>query len=204
MRIVVTDQSNGTNHIFDIDPTDTINQLKAKLSSKTGYLINSFKIHFKGVALDDFSNFRQNQINENDTVTCVGGTKKPQPNQQQPAYGQPAHANPFGSFPPNQNQQRAAQMGKYQQEAVELRKYYETRSSDLNMLLERDPELAQAILSDDIQDTVDMIAHRHQQQYQAKLKKIQEDQRLDSDPFNPEYQKQIEERIRKERLDKHL
>ena len=45
-------------------------------------------------------------------------------------------------------------------EAQQLRKHYETNTSELNMLLERDPELAQAILSDDIQDTVNMVVAR--------------------------------------------
>jgi hypothetical protein len=48
------------------------------------------------------------------------------------------------------------------QEAITLQERYKNNSSELNMLFERDPEMAQAVLNDDVQVTIEFIRKRKQ------------------------------------------
>lgn len=148
MKIKVQDDS-GRVYDLNVDPTDNMFQLKAKVSSQMGggISVHALKVAFNGKDLEDFSNFIQNQVKEGDTMQVKGGRPAQQPAQ-----------NIGGQRPANNNHSnfQAQALG----EAQQLRKHYETNTSELNMLLEGDPELAQAILSDDVQDTVNMVVAR--------------------------------------------
>ena len=205
IRVTVLDQATGANHSFDIDATDTIRQLKVKLASRTGVPAASQVLRFQDKNLEDYSNFRQNSISTGSSLTLVRAAAQPQPQarpQQQAGFGY-QQTPQYGGFNPMQNQQSYEAMfrTKYQQEAVKLRSHYAANPSELNMLLERDPVLAEAILNDDINVTIQMIAERHTEAKKKQMEEIMEEQRLEADPFNPEYQKKIEERIKKKRLD---
>lgn len=200
MKIKVVDQT-GKTYEIDIDPTDNIFQLKAKVSSKMGGVsVHSLKASFNGKELEDFSNLIQNQIKEGDTVYIKGANPPPQaqPQQQQ---------NPFAAFGGNAGFQAPAHSNVQAQalgEAQKLRDHYAANTSELNMLLERDPELAQAILSDDVNDTVNMIIHRRQKARQEQMRRAREEMQLDSDPWNVDKQREIEKRIHEERHNKNL
>lgn len=203
IRLVVLDQATGANHNFDIDATDTIRQLKVKVANRTGLGVANVTLKYKGKDLDDYTNFRQNAINNGDQLTLIKTGAQPPNRPQQPA-GMGSQQMPQYGFNPMQNQQtlEAAFRVRYQQEAVKLRSHYASNPSELNMLLERDPVLAESILSDDINVTIEMVAQRHAEQRKKQIEEIKESQMLDSDPFNPENQKKIEEMIKKQRLDK--
>lgn len=203
IRVIVLDQATGANHNFDIDATDTIRQLKVKVANRIGLGVANVTLKYKGKDLDDSTNFRQNAINNGDQLTLVKSGAQPPNRPQQPA-GMGFQQTPQYGFNPMQNQQtlEAAFRVRYQQEAVKLRTQYASNPSELNMLLERDPVLAESILSDDINVTIEMVAQRHAEQRKKQMEEMRESQMLDSDPFNPEHQRKIEEKIKKERLDK--
>lgn len=74
----------------------------------------------------------------------------------------------------------------------------------LASLLNTDPELAQAICSDSIDDTINFIATRIAAGRERKRKEQEEIRRLEADPFDPEAQKKIEEIIKRQRMDEQL
>lgn len=69
MKIKVQDDS-GRVYDLNVDPTDNMFQLKAKVSSQMGggISVHALKVAFNGKDLEDFSNFIQNQVKEGDTM----------------------------------------------------------------------------------------------------------------------------------------
>lgn len=203
MKIKVADQS-GQVYPIDIDPTDNIFQLKAKVSrNMPGTHVHSLKISFNGKDLEDFSNLIQNQVKEGDTLNVRGNVAAAPVQQPQ----QQAQQNPFAAFGGGARAQGPAHSNVQAQalgEAQKLRQHYEQNPGELHMLLERDQELAQSILSDDINDTVNMIIHRRQKARQEQMRRAHEEMQLDADPWDVEKQKKIEQRIHEERHNKNL
>ena len=197
---LVTPNGDITNLTFD--KTNTIGQLYANVARKLNLRNNSFIIIFNTNPLkNQFQNLVQAGIKNGDIIQIQAlGGGQPQQNQQQPnfaaAFNSGAGRNNGGGV--NNNALRL------RQEAEGLRTRYLNNQSELNMLLERDPEMAQAILSDDIQDTMNFIVERKQKIQRQKMRKIQEDQRLNNDPFNIEAQREIEKRIKNERMNQQL
>lgn len=161
MKIKVTDEANQT-YEFDIDKTDNFFMLKSKLAVKMGGVgVNSLKLYFNGQELQDFNNFVQSKVEEGSTLQVKGGAKPARPQQQAQSQG----ANPFAAFNQNPALGGGGQNNAYLrtaavQEANKLRAHFAANSSELNMLLEQDPELAQAILSDDPNATVEFLLER--------------------------------------------
>lgn len=189
MKINLTDES-GRSYTIEIDPTDTVMLLKAKTASLMHSNSNAIKLFFKGTELPNFNNLIQSQVKEGDQVHIIGGLAQMQQAPQQPRHQQ---------VQPHNNYQEMQIKQALMNEALQLRAFYSNSTSELNMLLERDPLLAQAILSDDINDTVHIIYTRKKKLKEEERRRQLEDMKLNSDPFNVEAQKEIEKRIELER-----
>lgn len=158
MKIQVADAA-GKVYNLEIDPTDTIFMLKGKVSRQAGNpSVHGIKIFWQGKELDHFSNFIQNQIQEGSILQCQLPAAAPQP---QPV----ASANFFGGnqrpmVQPQLTPQNFANDPNLMQQALQLKEQFVNDSNRLNQLLEQDPELAQALLSDNIQDAMIIIGTR--------------------------------------------
>lgn len=160
MKLQVADQS-GKVYSIDIDPTDNILFLKGKVGRQAGVSkVQEIKILFNGKELDNFSNLIQNQIKEGSVLNAQlpQAVPQPQPINQQNFFGGRAPAGPTGQMAPGP--QNYANDPGLMQKAMELREYFINDTARLNQLLEQDPELAQALLSDNIQDSMIIIGQR--------------------------------------------
>lgn len=177
MKITVSDQA-GRQFPIEIDRTDNIFQLKGKVARVAGGgNVHQMKILFNGKELDNFSNFVQNQIDEGATLTVQfpsTGVQNSAPIQQQQRAADPFAAFGGGARPQQparapQQPTRAPQqtMGmnfmknpSLVQHVTQLRDSIVNDSGKLSNLLEKDPELAQALLSDSIEDSVQLVGTR--------------------------------------------
>jgi Ubiquitin family len=170
MKITVSDQT-GRQFPIEIDRTDNIFQLKGKVARVSGGgNVHQMKILFNGKELDNFSNFVQNQIDEGATLTVQfpsTGVQNSAPIQQQQRAADPFAA--FGGGPRQQQPARAPQQATGMnfmknpalvQHVTQLRDSIVNDSGKLSNLLEKDPELAQALLSDSIEDSVQLVGTR--------------------------------------------
>lgn len=171
MKITVTDQS-GKQFTIDMDPTDNIFQLKGKVARQAGGgNVHQMKIFFNGKELDNFSNFIQNQIKEGDRLN----SQIQAPVNQSPAPVQQHRASdPFAAFGggnmqqapmqqvPVPQQQRLNFMSNpvFVQQVSQMRENIINNSTKLSSLLEKDPELAQAFLSEELEDSVQFLGMR--------------------------------------------
>jgi len=89
-------------------------------------------------------------------------------------------------------------------EAVELKTFYQSNPYELDQLLENDPELGQALLCDDENFLMQHLTKKKVKQMENKMKEQQNINRLESDQFNADYQKEIEKRIAEERHNKEI
>lgn len=177
---------------LSFDPTNNLVQLRASISATFKIQHNTFDVVFNGKVLtDDFLNLIQLKIGSGDLLSLsprMGSQTHPV---------QPQRQSNFGSDMVNQQ-------AYLMQEAQALRNKFLSNEAELNMLLERDPQMAEAILSEDIQETVAFIIERKRQIAAQKQQKVMEDMALNANPFDVEAQKKIEERIRLERHNKDM
>jgi DNA damage-inducible protein 1 len=201
-------EASGVEHHVAIDRTDTVMQLKVKIAGKVSQNHKNIKLLFNGTELGDFQNFVQAGIKEGDVVNLV----LPHANLASQTHGGGV-SNPFAAFGAMGGQQmmqqshqnrQAGEYARLRSQAEALRNEYLNDSNKLAGLLNNDPELAQAICSDSIEDTVNFIAIRVAGSRERKRKELEEIRRLESDPFNPEAQKKIEEIIKQQRMDEQL
>lgn len=166
MKISVKDQSGRVFNI-EIDPTDNIFVLKGKVSRVAGGgNVHQTKIFFNGKELDNFSNMIQNEIKEGAQLTVTLPNTAPQQAPQQ-THHQPQQ-NPFSAFGGFNANAGAKQMNQPNfmsnpnlvSQAVQLKEAFVNDPAKLNSLLEKDPELAQALLSDSIEEAVQVIGVR--------------------------------------------
>lgn len=169
---------------IQFDPTNNLHQLRNAVAGQLKINKDSFTMLHNGKALtQNFMNMIQLKIANGDIVQVQ----------------QKVAPNIASSM-----QQAFQPQSRLRQEAEVLRSKYLNNQAELNMLLERDPEMAEAVLSEDVQDTVNFIVQRKRKIQADKMKKMQEEQKLMADPFDVNAQREIEKRIKLERMNKEL
>ena len=136
----------------------------------------------------------------NSFFNALGGGAPAQPQMQQ--FGAPQA--PFGGFPPQADPFAAAAEAQLRQEAINTRNYFLANESELQKILHQDPELAQAILGEDMLLLEEIIRVRTEKRKQQKLAEMQRLQRLAENPLDIEAQKQIEEMVHNENVKENL
>ncbi|MBA0625495.1 hypothetical protein Godav_010685, partial [Gossypium davidsonii] len=76
-------------------------------------------------------------------------------------------------------------------------------SNVIGQIFQADPELAQAILGDDLNKLQDILRARHQQRSELRRKELEELALLEADPFDVEAQKKIEAAIQQKGIDEN-
>lgn len=85
-----------------------------------------------------------------------------------------------------------------------MKRYFTNNPYELNNILESNPMLGSAILSDDNTELIEILTKKKQEEMSKRQQDFQNNMKLNSDGFNVEYQKQIEKKINEERLDKEM
>lgn len=93
------------------------------------------------------------------------------------------------------------QSGVVRQQLMALRERLRSDPYVMSSMRENNPQLAEAVMSDDL----DRFAHLLQAQVQAQRHREAEERQLAAaDPFDPDVQRRIEERIRQERINENM
>lgn len=165
---------------LDVDPEETVENLKALLEVETQVPLQQQKLLFNRKEMRDADKLSSLGANDGDLVTME---RVSQSSTSTNALG----VNPDGS-------------------AVNPTAFQQHLRNDSNLiaqLFQNDPELAQVILGNDINKLQEILRLRHKQRTEVLRKKNEEMALLYADPFDVEAQKKIEEAIRQKSIDEN-
>ncbi|XP_006647034.1 protein DNA-DAMAGE INDUCIBLE 1 [Oryza brachyantha] len=165
----------------DVDPDESVENLKALLEVETSVPLRQQQLHFNGSEIQNSDKLSTVGVQDGDLVMMVKVTSNERPSQD--VIG----LNPDGSAVNPQA----------------FRQHIRSDSQLMAQLLQNDPGLAQAILADDINELQNNLRSRHQQRLQLKRKQEEELALMYADPFDVEAQKKIEAAIRQKGIDEN-
>ncbi|KAL6630026.1 hypothetical protein ACP70R_029791 [Stipagrostis hirtigluma subsp. patula] len=164
---------------LDVDPDESVENLKALLEVETRVPLQRQQLHFNGKEMQNSEKLSAVGVQDGDLVMMFpSGDRAPQ---------DVMKINPDGS---------AANPQAFQQ-------HIRGDSQLMAQLLQSDPPLAQAILGDDINELQNILRSRHQHRMELKRKQEEELALMYADPFDVEAQKKIEAAIRQKGIDEN-
>ncbi|GJM90525.1 hypothetical protein PR202_ga06812 [Eleusine coracana subsp. coracana] len=160
---------------LDVDPDESVENLKALLEVETNVPLQQQQLHFNGKEMQNAEKLSAIGVRDGDLVTMVPLEDSPQ---------DIMRVNRDGS-------------------AVNPQAFLQRVRGDSQLmaqLLQNDPSLAQAILGDDINELQNILRTRHQQRTRKQEEELA---LLYADPFDVEAQKKIEAAIRQKGIDEN-
>jgi DNA damage-inducible protein 1 len=157
---------------LDVDPDESVENLKALLEVETRVPLRQQQLHFNGKEMQNSEKLSTIGVQDGDLVMMLPSNER--------ASQDVVKLNPDGTAPNPQAFQQ----------------HVRGDSQLMAQLLQNDPQLAQAILGDDINELQNILRSRHQQRMELKRKQEEELALLYADPFDVEAQKKIEAAIR--------
>jgi DNA damage-inducible protein 1 len=88
--------------------------------------------------------------------------------------------------------------------ALQLKQELQNNPAMLQQLVNQDPKLADAVLSDDLNQLTALVTEREKIRRGRESEQFRKIQQLNSDPFNPYYKKKIAEAIRQEQVNENM
>jgi DNA damage-inducible protein 1 len=165
---------------LDVDPDESVENLKALLEVETRVPLQQQVLHFNGREMtNNAEKLSAIGVHDGDLVMMVASSNRTSEDFMR--------VNPDGS---------AVNPQAFQQ-------HIRGNSQLMAQLLQNDPSLAQAILGDDITELQNILRSHHQQRLQHKRKQEEELALLYADPFDVEAQKKIEAAIRQKGIDEN-
>ncbi|KAJ1278386.1 hypothetical protein BS78_04G075500 [Paspalum vaginatum] len=164
---------------LDVDPDESVENLKALLEVETRVPLQRQQLHFNGKEMQNAEKLSDVGVQDGDLVMMVPSSDR--------ASQDVIKLNPDGS---------AMNPQAFQQ-------HIRSDSQLMAQLLQNDPQLAQAILGDDINELQNILRSRHQQRMEHKRKQEEELALLYADPFDVEAQRKIEAAIRQKGIDEN-
>lgn len=164
---------------LDVDPDESVENLKALLEVETRVPLQQQQLHFNGKEMQNAEKLSTVGVQDGDLVMMVPSSDR--------ASQDVINLNPDGS---------AANPQAFQQ-------HIRGNSQLMAQLLQNDPQLAQAILGDDISELQNILRSRHQQRMEMKRKQEDELALMYADPFDVEAQRKIEAAIRQKGIDEN-
>uniref|UniRef100_A0A8R7URT8 Ubiquitin-like domain-containing protein n=1 Tax=Triticum urartu TaxID=4572 RepID=A0A8R7URT8_TRIUA len=164
---------------LDVDPDESVENLKALLEVETQVPLQQQLLHFNGKEMNNAEKLSAIGVHDGDLVMMVASNNR--------TSQDIMRLNPDGS---------AVNPQAFQQ-------HIRGDSQLMAQLLQNDPSLAQAILGDDITELQNILRSHHQQRLQLKHKQEEELALLYADPFDVEAQKKIEAAIRQKGIDEN-
>jgi len=164
---------------LDVDPDESVENLKALLEVETRVPLRQQQLHFNGKEMQNSDKLSSIGVHDGDLVMMLPSNER--------ASQDVLKLNPDGT---------AANPQAFQQ-------HVRGDSQLMAQLLQSDPQLAQAILGDNINELQNILRSRHLQKMDLKRKQEEELALLYADPFDVEAQKKIEAAIRQKGIDEN-
>lgn len=165
---------------LDVDPQETVENVKALLEVETSVPLQQQQLLYNGKEMRNSEKLSALGVKDEDLVMMVSNTSSG------------ASTNDLG-FKPDGS-------------AVNPEAFQEQIRRDSNtmaQLFQTDPELAQAIVGNDLNTLQDLLRQRHQQRSELQRQRDEELALLYADPFDVEAQKKIEAAIHQRGIDEN-
>ncbi|KAK8591681.1 hypothetical protein V6N13_031717 [Hibiscus sabdariffa] len=165
---------------LDVDPHESVENLKALLEVETMVPLQQQQLLFNGREMNNSEKLSALGVKDDDLVMMVSGAVSR-------ASDNELSFNPDGS---------AVNPAAFQQQI--------RRDSNLiGQLFQTDPELAQAVVGNDLNKLQEILRARHQRRFELRRQEEEEIALLQADPFDVEAQKKIEAAIRQKGIDEN-
>ncbi|KAL7130716.1 hypothetical protein ABFS83_13G152300 [Erythranthe nasuta] len=171
---------------LDIDRDESVENLKALLEVETRVPLQQQQLLYNGSEMRNSDKLSALGVGDGDLVMMISNASSSRSRAGAPA-NQAVGFNPDGS-------------------AVNPSAFQQQLRNDSNMmaqLFQSDPELAQAILGNDLNKLQDLLRARNRQRSELKRQQEEEMALLYADPFDVEAQKKIEAAIRQKGIDEN-
>lgn len=207
MQITVVDV-NGNVAALEMDENSPISDLKALIeiemkipTNMQVLLFNNKQLHNNGtLKASGIADGDMIQVQNNQFASLMSTLQNFGRNQQQQGGGMNQGGGMFGqgNMFGNMNQMMNNALRK---EAEKIKAHYENSPNDLQFILHQRPEFATAVLNDDINVLIEFLRKEQDKKKKAELAEMERIRQLESDPFNPENQKEIEKILKRKKLD---
>ncbi|XP_010252984.1 PREDICTED: DNA damage-inducible protein 1 [Nelumbo nucifera] len=165
---------------LDVDPDESVENVKALLEVETRVSLQQQQLLFNGSEIRNSDRLSSLGVRDGDLVMMISRASSSMP-------GNDLSFNPDGS---------AVNPGAFQQ-------HVRRDSNMMAQLLQTDPELAQALLGNDLNRLQNLLRERHQQRSDLRRRQEEELALMYADPFDVEAQKKIEAAIRQKGIDEN-
>ncbi|XP_011015645.1 PREDICTED: DNA damage-inducible protein 1-like [Populus euphratica] len=166
---------------LEVDPHESVENVKALLEVETQVPLQQQQLLYNGREMKNNDKLSALGVKDEDLVMMVSNSA---------AISAPS--NNFGLNPDGS----AVNPGAFQQQ---LR----NDSNTMAQLFQADPELAQAVLGNDLNKLQELLRQRHRQRSELRRQQEEEFALLEADPFDVEAQKKIEAAIRQKGIDEN-
>ncbi|KAG4166409.1 hypothetical protein ERO13_A13G130142v2 [Gossypium hirsutum] len=167
---------------LDVDPHETVENLKALLEVETMVPLQQQQLLFNGREMNNSEKLSALGVKDDDLVMMVSGVAS-----SGSASRNDLSLNPDGS---------AVNPAAFQQQIRQ-------DSNLIGQLFQTDPELAQAVVGNDLNKLQEILRARHQRRSELRQQEEEELALLQADPFDVEAQKKIEAAIRQKGIDEN-
>nr|KJB81546.1 hypothetical protein B456_013G149500 [Gossypium raimondii] len=167
---------------LDVDPHETVENLKALLEVETMVPLQQQQLLFNGREMNNSEKLSALGVKDDDLVMMVSGVAS-----SGSASRNDLNLNPDGS---------AVNPAAFQQQIRQ-------DSNLIGQLFQTDPELAQAVVGNDLNKLQEILRARHQRRSDLRRQEEEELALLQADPFDVEAQKKIEAAIRQKGIDEN-
>ncbi|PKA52798.1 Ubiquitin-60S ribosomal protein L40 [Apostasia shenzhenica] len=157
---------------LDIDQEESVENVKALLEVETSVPLHQQQLHFNGKEMRNSDRLSSIGIRDGDLIMMLSLDSGSMANE--------LRINPDGST----------------SDPISFQQRMRRDSQLIGQLLQSDPELAQAIMGDDLDNLQNILRERHQQKLQLRRKHEEELALMYADPFDVESQRKIEAAIR--------
>ncbi|KMZ74046.1 DNA damage-inducible protein 1 [Zostera marina] len=164
----------------EVDPNESVENVKALLEVETGVAIQKQQLQFNGKEMGDSERLNGIGVGEGDLITMTQKASAGVPNRDLSLNSDGSAVN-----------------------AIAFQEHIRQDSQSMAHLFQNDPSLAQAFLGNDINTLQNLLRERHQRTLELRRKENEQLALMYSDPFDIESQKKIEESIRQKGIDEN-
>ncbi|PPR95889.1 hypothetical protein GOBAR_AA24787 [Gossypium barbadense] len=179
---------------LDVDPHETVENLKALLEVETMVPLQQQQLLFNGREMNNSEKLSALGVKDDDLVMMVSGVASRQ------IFNMDVYCQCSGSASRNDLSLNpdgsAVNPAAFQQQIRQ-------DSNLIGQLFQTDPELAQAVVGNDLNKLQEILRARHQRRSELRQQEEEELALLQADPFDVEAQKKIEAAIRQKGIDEN-
>ncbi|KAK1399172.1 DNA damage-inducible protein 1 [Heracleum sosnowskyi] len=166
---------------LDIDRDETVENLKALLEVETQVALQQQQLLYNGKEMRNGEKLSVLGLSDGDLVMMVSGSSAPSPSANDLRFNQDGSAVNPAAF----------------------QQHIRNDSNLMSQLFQTDPQLAQAILGNDLNNLQQLLRERNRHKSEMRRQQDEELALLYADPFDVEAQKKIEAAIRQKSIDEN-